>query len=1277
MAAEAFYPPAPAAVPAEITHIDSRYRLRVAAMIGGLLLFLMLYMLLVALAGLVAWWLVMLPMPDVHGRSAMAFLVFKFGGAFAAVLLWLFLFKGLFKGTRAERTAHVEVKEQDHPALFAFIRQVYQDAGAPRPRRVYVSPEVNAALIYDTSLVNLVIPPGKDLLIGLGLVNVVNLSEFKAVLAHEFGHFAQRSVGLGSYLTVANRTMHDVIYSRDALDRFVDRWAAQDLRVSFPAWGLKGVLWIVRKILAGTYQGLNLLFLSLSRQMEYNADNVAVSMTGSDALIHGLARLEFAQECLADAARSLDAAADHGLLTDDLFYHQTHAADRLRRLAKNERAGLPPVLPKDSTQQVQVFEPEDDGVPEHYRSHPADYMRERNAKRVYIRSPQDDRSPWILFGNPAPLKTAATREFYRQMLGRREDYQPRAAAEVQAFIDAEHAESMFNERYHGYYDDRFINPGDIQGLPDQPWTPQRAAAWLSAWPAADLAEQMEAFRRRQGEYRLLHGLKSGELALRGKTFPFREQQYSAGDVDRLLAAVDKELDASIEAMHRLDRDVFLAHWSIARQLDQADGAAKVREADLVSRYRFHMAVQNLLERIHGAHARLQALVNALSSSGQLSQEGFAEIRTVFSQMHKELTDCLDEAQSLQTPALSHVEAGSPLYGLIVDRSEGRLQPLSGDSISGEWVGMLAARLDGVLGRLRRVHSKSLGSLLASQERLAEEAGRPSAQSMPGLGAVKTTALAWLAVLLSAAATAAAEPAEQQWRDIYRNGFQVSSIGAGWQSPLTSSEATAEGLRIADPSTDKGSGRFFQVDWRVEPDEGAAVEARLKAVSCSEPWGVALLVADGRHEEGVTFFPDKVMLAASGVMAPFDAASGFHTYRVQIQGTDIQVWADDRLLLDGRGKFTRPAHAGRNQVGFGCASSNATGEAIWQWVRFQGGNVESPQVTIPEISGLEVQLGETRTIVPDAIYQSLFKLADGSLAVADQRSADGGRSWQPGVPLHVGAYQFPDGEIVQLGFHSKRTDRPGWFSIPLTRSTDGGQSAQSETALMHIAEATGGTGDDGKAYEGPVADHAIVALRDGSLLAAMYGQFSDDRVLVPTMPEEWKCYKYRTFVVRSTDRGKTWEYLATVAYDPSIGLESFCEADLLTLPGGEILCFMRTGGSGGKHTPLYLSRSDDDGKTWSAPEPIADRGVWPNACRMENGVLVCTYGRPGNWLAFSLDNGRTWTGHFCFYNGPTTSYNSVEEVAPGKLLVVYDRRQLDPSGNMRNEIVGTVVTIQRQ
>lgn len=519
-------------------------------------------------------------------------------------------------------------------------------------------------------------------------------------------------------------------------------------------------------------------------------------------------------------------------------------------------------------------------------------------------------------------------------------------------------------------------------------------------------------------------------------------------------------------------------------------------------------------------------------------------------------------------------------------------------------------------------------------------------------------------------------AEAAWCDFYRDGFQQADVG-GWQSKLTKSARMAEGLRVSDPSTAQGSGRFYAINWQADPQRGATAEARLKAVSCSDPWGSVLAVSDGLHEEGVTFFPDRIRLAWSGASAPFDAGDGLHTYRVTTRGTDIQVWADDRLLIDGRGKFTHPAHAKRNQLGFGCASSTATGEAIWQWVRFRGTMAGPPAVAVPKIAGLDVELGPVQTIVPDAVYVSLLKLADGTLIVGNRRSTDAGRTWQTGPTLHVGACQLPDGQIVQLGFHSKQTARPGYFAIPLARSFDNGRTVKGEMATLHIPDATGGTGDDGKAYEGPVADHAIVRLGDGSLLAAMYGQFATDRVPVPTMPDAWKCYKYRTFVVRSTDGGRTWDYRATVAYDPQIGLESFCEADLMVVPGGDVLCFMRTGGSGNKYTPLYLSRSSDHGKTWSAAQPIADRGVWPNACRMHDGVLVCTYGRPGNWLAFSLDEGRTWGGHFCFYNGATTSYNTVEEVAPGKLLVVYDRQQLDPGGNMRREIVGQTVTVRRR
>ena len=81
--------------------------------------------------------------------------------------------------------------------------------------------------------------------------------------------------------------------------------------------------------------------------------------------------------------------------------------------------------------------------------------------------------------------------------------------------------------------------------------------------------------------------------------------------------------------------------------------------------------------------------------------------------------------------------------------------------------------------------------------------------------------------------------------------------------------------------------------------------------------------------------------------------------------------------------------------------------------------------------------------------------------------------------------------------------------------------------------------------------------------------------------------------------------------------------------------------------------------------------------MENGVLVATYGRPNNFIMFSTDYAETWEGHTRIYEGPTSSYNSVVEVAPDQVLVIYDRQMPDAQGNMTWEVCGTFFTVRRE
>jgi len=190
-------------------------------------------------------------------------------------------------------------------------------------------------------------------------------------------------------------------------------------------------------------------------------------------------------------------------------------------------------------------------------------------------------------------------------------------------------------------------------------------------------------------------------------------------------------------------------------------------------------------------------------------------------------------------------------------------------------------------------------------------------------------------------------------------------------------------------------------------------------------------------------------------------------------------------------------------------------------------------------------------------------------------------------------------------------------------------------------------------------------------------------------------KAHSIAIRSDDRGKTWDYLATIAFDgstepidyyakerpslPEFRIAGFEEPCLLKHPNGRIFCFIRTG-TGYRNslnnyniqTPVYMSISDDGGLSWSNSDAVAPFGVLPDAVVLKNGIMVVGYGRPGNWLMFSKDEGKTWKPIFQFYNDlyppDCGNYISMAEIADNVLLVVYART--NPNDNWLSEIAGT-------
>lgn len=370
--------------------------------------------------------------------------------------------------------------------------------------------------------------------------------------------------------------------------------------------------------------------------------------------------------------------------------------------------------------------------------------------------------------------------------------------------------------------------------------------------------------------------------------------------------------------------------------------------------------------------------------------------------------------------------------------------------------------------------------------------------------------------------------------------------------------------------------------------------------------------------------------------------------------------------------------------------------------------DSFEIAVPEIPGIEIRVGKSVPIPVEKTAMA-FQFLDGRIVVGNGKvglwSHDGGQTWQPGPqgPSEKVAIDLDGREILAIGRNSRRR-ADGIFTLHQRRSRDNWQSVASETALLNIPRASSTVTGSGDRIDGFLFHHGLLRLADGTLIGSMYGNYRGDTTLCDGYPPEMNQRKYRTIVVFSTDNGHTWGNPVLVAYDrmlgrgipddhkmvgrgipasrvgpttivPAITQEGFREADLVQAPNGDLLCLMRSGGRNPGAatlfpTPLYCSRSSDGGLNWSPPEQIADRGVCPNLVTLTNGIIVCTYSRPGNWLIFSDDNGRTWKGAFQF--GTSGAYNYILEVAPETIQVYHETRDDGKEG-----VRGTFFTVRKQ
>jgi Zn-dependent protease with chaperone function len=331
-------------------HAPLLYQLGLLLVAGAILILPLLYLAFVFAAGYGVYWWATKFFFLLQGRHygfyiLMAKLLLYLTPLITGIIVVFFMIKPLMAraGPRAQPLA---LNPANEPLLFAFVREICRNVGAPMPSRVDVDCNLNAAASFRRGFKSFF---GHDLVltIGLPLVAGMNLTQLGGIIAHEFGHFTQSfALRLHYVIRRVNRWFARVIYERDEWDlRIVEIMADEDdwrvqLIVTLACFGV----WFSRALLTPLMWIGVAISSFVSRQMEYNADAYEIEFGGSRVFEETTVRLATLNAASETAHKHMRATWNNGRALPDNFpqflsLHHSKLPDETRA-SIGDRVGL-------------------------------------------------------------------------------------------------------------------------------------------------------------------------------------------------------------------------------------------------------------------------------------------------------------------------------------------------------------------------------------------------------------------------------------------------------------------------------------------------------------------------------------------------------------------------------------------------------------------------------------------------------------------------------------------------------------------------------------------------------------------------------------------------------------------------------------------------------------------------------------------------------------------------------------------------------------------------
>ncbi|MBD0830611.1 M48 family metalloprotease [Aestuariibaculum sediminum] len=481
------------------------------------------------------------------------------GLASMGVFILIFLIKFIFKSHKTDRSHLVEITKENEPELFNLIGTIVKQVGTNFPKKVYLSSEVNAAVFYDSNFWSMIFPVQKNLLIGVGLVNTITKAELTAILSHEFGHFSQKSMKVGSYVYNVNQVIFNMLYDNDSYDKMIQGWANVSGYFSIFAIIAVKIIEGIKSVLKNMYELVNKNYMSLSREMEFHADEIAASITGYEPLKSSLLRMELTNHALNAVFMHYENKIAENVISENIFKEQTFV---MNFIAEDNQIPIKANLPMLSVEEINKFNKSKLVITDQWASHPSTEERIERLEKIIdtstnhqLYTPAND-----IFKDYKAIQTRLTKLLFKDI---KYETEPTVSS-FETFKDnftQEFYNNTFPKYYNGYYDNKIPVQFELPDPSEHLKTEHRE--YLFSEEKLDLIYTSIAL---QNDIDILNQIADKSINL--KTFDYDGIKYSRKHAKTLINKLSSELETTNTEIKENDLNIFKYFLGLESPLSQ-------------------------------------------------------------------------------------------------------------------------------------------------------------------------------------------------------------------------------------------------------------------------------------------------------------------------------------------------------------------------------------------------------------------------------------------------------------------------------------------------------------------------------------------------------------------------------------------------------------------------------------------------------------------------------------------------------------------------------------